>query len=105
MMNILQRKIMAGTPSINRAIRTLCVLGTLLSAAALSGCGDKVEREFIQGCKYGGGTTTLCGCVYDKLKIKYSHQTLEKMNQQSGDIPPGFMDNMLSAAQQCRNQG
>ena len=74
----------------------------LLSVVALSGCGDKDEREFIQGCKSGGATTALCGCIWDDLKTKYTHGELEKMNQQYGYVPPGFMDNTLSAAQQCR---
>jgi hypothetical protein len=38
----------------------------------------------------------------DDLKTKYTHGELEKMNQQYGYVPPRFMDNMLSAAQQCR---
>jgi hypothetical protein len=41
--------------------------GLLLSALFLSGCGDKTEREFIRGCKSGGGTTAICGCIYDDL--------------------------------------
>ncbi|MCI2402144.1 hypothetical protein MMS95_04910 [Serratia sp. PGPR-27] len=75
---------------------------TLLSTLAVSGCGDKNEREFIRGCKSGGGTTAVCGCIWDELKTKYTHGELEKMNQQVGYVPPRFMDNMLSAAQQCR---
>jgi hypothetical protein len=35
---------------------------------------------------------------------KYPHGELLKMNQQYGYAPPGFMNNMLSAAQQCRKQ-
>ncbi|WP_249681870.1 hypothetical protein [Pectobacterium polaris] len=83
-------------------IRLLFLLSTLLSVAALSGCGDKNEREFIRGCKSGGGTTAICGCILDDLKTKYTHGELEKMNQQYGYAPPRFMENMLSAAQQCR---
>ncbi|BEO06759.1 hypothetical protein ACQF0C_001816 [Serratia marcescens] len=75
---------------------------TLLSALVVSGCGDKNEREFIRGCKSGGGTTAICGCIWDDLKTKYTHGELEKMHQQPGYVPPRFMDNMLSAAQQCR---
>ncbi|EMB7752251.1 TPA: hypothetical protein R4193_000846 [Serratia marcescens] len=75
---------------------------TLLSALAVSGCGDKNEREFMRGCKSGGATTAICGCIWDDLKTKYTHGELEKMNQQYGYVPPRFMDNMLSAAQQCR---
>lgn len=74
----------------------------LLSAVTLNGCGDKNEREFIQGCKSGGGTIAVCGCIWDDLKTKYTHGELEKMNQSYGYVPPRFMDNMLSAAQQCR---
>lgn len=76
--------------------------GLLLSALFLSGCGDKTEREFIRGCQSGGGTTAICGCIYDDLKTKYPSGELEKMNQRTGYVPPGFMDNMLSAARQCR---
>ncbi|MGR7435060.1 hypothetical protein ACU61S_24140 [Klebsiella aerogenes] len=76
--------------------------GILLSAFILSGCGDKNEREFIRGCKSGGGTTAICGCIYDDLKTKYTHGELEKMNQRPGDVPPDFMNNMLNAARQCR---
>ncbi|WP_371973026.1 hypothetical protein ACB496_15585 [Lelliottia nimipressuralis] len=80
----------------------LLLFTLLLSAATLSGCGDKNEREFIQGCKSGGGTTAVCGCIWDNLKTKYTHGELEKMNQQYGYVPLRFMDNLLSAAQQCR---
>lgn len=84
------------------ASRGLLLLCTLLSAVALSGCGDKDEREFIRGCKSGGGTTAVCGCIYDDLKTKYTHGELQKMNTQYGYVPPRFMENMLKAAQQCR---
>ncbi|WP_440800149.1 hypothetical protein [Serratia marcescens] len=84
------------------ASRGVLLAFTLLSALAVSGCGDKNEREFIRGCKSGGGTTAVCGCIWDDLKTKYTHGELEKMNQQVGYVPPRFMDNMLSAAQQCR---
>ncbi|WP_255321536.1 hypothetical protein [Enterobacter cloacae] len=46
----------------------LLLFTLLLSAVTLSGCGDKNEREFIQGCKSGGGTTAVCGCIWDDLK-------------------------------------
>ena len=88
-------------------VTRLCGLAlplTLLSALVLSGCGDEDEREFIRGCKSGGGTTVLCGCIYDDLKTKYSHGELQKMNTQYGYIPPDFMNNMLKAAQQCKNK-
>lgn len=88
-----------------RPIHALSALCLLLSVAALSGCGDeksKAESEFIRGCKSGGGGTAICGCIWDDLKTKYTHGELEKMNQQYGYVPPRFMDNMLSAAQQCR---
>lgn len=90
-----------------RPVHALSALCLLLSVAALSGCGDeksKAESEFIRGCKSGGGTTAICGCVYDILQTKYPHGELLRMNQQYGYIPPGFMNNMLSAAQQCRKQ-
>ena len=80
----------------------LLLFTLMLSAVTLSGCGDKNEREFIRGCKSGGGTTAVCGWIRDDLKTKYTHGELEKMNQQYGYVPPRFMDNMLSAAQQCR---
>jgi hypothetical protein len=87
--------------------RVLSVLCLVLSTVVLSGCGDersKAESEFIRGCKSGGGTTAICGCVYDILQTKYPHGELLRMNQQYGYVPPGFMNNMLSAAQQCRKQ-
>jgi len=83
----------------------LFLLCTLLSVFALGGCGDeksKTESEFIRGCKSSGGTTALCGCVYDALEAKYTHNELLKMSKQYGYLPPGFMDNMLKAAQECR---
>lgn len=86
----------------NDKSRSLLLLCTLLSALTLSGCGDSDEREFIRGCKAGGGTTALCGCIWDDLKTKYTHGELQRMNTQYGYVPPGFMDNMLKAAQQCR---
>lgn len=88
-----------------RSARYFSAICLVLSTVVLSGCGDaksKAESEFIRGCKSGGGTTALCGCIYDDLKTKYTHGELEKMNQQYGYVPPRFMDNMLSAAQQCR---
>ncbi|CAM4129746.1 MULTISPECIES: hypothetical protein [Lelliottia] len=90
-----------------RPARYFSAICLLLSVGVLSGCGDeksKAESEFIRGCKSGGGTTAICGCVYDTLQTKYTHGELLKMNQQYGYVPPGFMNNMLSAAQQCRKQ-
>ncbi|EOZ3059156.1 hypothetical protein ACQSI4_002658 [Enterobacter hormaechei] len=46
----------------------LLLFTLMLSAVTLSGCGDKNEREFIRGCKSGGGTTAVCGCIRDDLK-------------------------------------
>ncbi|WAT07365.1 hypothetical protein [Rouxiella badensis] len=82
--------------------RGFFLLCALSSALVLSGCGDKDEHEFIRGCKSGGGTTAICGCIWDDLKTKYTHGELQKMNHQYGYVPQGFMDNMLNAAQQCR---
>ncbi|PWI77105.1 hypothetical protein DEO48_26140 [Enterobacter sp. CGMCC 5087] len=90
-----------------RSVRYFSAICLVLSTGVLSGCGDaksKAESEFIRGCKSGGGTTALCGCVYDILQTKYPHGELRKMNLQYGYVPPGFMNNMLSAAQQCRKQ-
>lgn len=87
---------------VTAAPRGAFLVFTLLAALALSGCGDKNEREFIRACKSGGGTTAVCGCTWDKLKTKYTHGELEKMHQQPGYVPPRFMDNMLRAALQCR---
>ena len=84
------------------ASRGLLLLCTLLSAVVLSGCGDKDEREFIRGCKSGGGSTAVCGCIYDDLKTRYTQGELQKLNTQYGYVPPGFMENMLKGAQQCR---
>ncbi|SPW28704.1 Uncharacterised protein [Edwardsiella tarda] len=77
----------------------------LLSSISLSGCGDSSEREFIRGCKAGGGTTALCSCIFDNLKSVYTSDELEKINQQYGYAPPHFMENMLVAAQRCKNKG
>lgn len=44
---------MACTPLINRAIRTLCVLGTLLSAAALVAAGTKLNVNLFRGVNMG----------------------------------------------------
>ena len=90
-----------------RPARYFSAICLLFSVSALSGCGDaksRAESEFIRGCKSGGGTTAICGCVYDALQTKYPHGELLRMNQQYGYVPPGFMNNMLSAAQQCRRQ-
>ncbi|WP_373226516.1 hypothetical protein [Enterobacter cloacae complex sp. ESBL7] len=91
----------------HRSARYFSAICLVLSTVVLSGCGDaksKAESEFIRGCKSGGGTTALCGCIWDDLKTKYTHGELEKMNQQYGYVPPRFMDNMLSGAQQCRKK-
>jgi hypothetical protein len=74
---------------------------TLLSTLAVSGCGDKNERVY-PGLQVRWRNPAVCGCIWDELKTKYTHGELEKMNQQVGYVPPRFMDNMLSAAQQCR---
>lgn len=83
-------------------LRPLLLFCTLSSVTVLSGCGDKNEREFMRGCQYSGGTTALCGCIWDELNTNYTHGELDRMNQEYGYVPPRFMENMQNAAQQCR---
>ena len=86
------------------ASRRLIGYAVLALSLVLTGCGDKNEREFIRGCKAGGGSTTVCGCIWDELKPQYQGGELEKMHQQYGYIPPHFMDNLLKAAQRCQKK-
>jgi len=58
-----------------RPARYFSAICLVLSVTVLGGCGDeksRAESEFIRGCKSGGGTTALCGCVYDILQTKYT---------------------------------
>jgi hypothetical protein len=90
-----------------RPVHTLSALCLVLLTSVISGCGDeksKAESDFIRDCKTGGGTTALCGCIYDRLLPQYPKGELLKMSQEYGYVPPGFMNNMLNAAQHCRKQ-
>lgn len=72
----------------------------LIAILLLSGCGDKNERDFIRGCKSGGYSTALCGCIWDELQKIYVDDEL-LLTSQSGQLPPDFMRNMQKASLQC----
>jgi hypothetical protein len=49
------------------------ILGSLLIAVAIGGCGGKSEAEqardgFMKGCTGGGGQKSYCDCLYSEIK-------------------------------------
>ncbi|MCO8089150.1 hypothetical protein [Acinetobacter indicus] len=79
------------------------ILSTVTALAlgfTLSSCASKAEREFVNGCRSGGGDKTTCKCVYQKLEKKYSETQLEKdlyLLSQNED----FQNDMFNSTMQC----
>lgn len=84
-----------------RIIVSTVVLLTL--GFALSGCASKAERDFINGCKSGGGDHATCKCVYKKLEQKYSEKQLEK-GLYSLSQNEDFQNDMLNNTMQCMKE-
>jgi len=79
----------------------------LLTAVSLAGCESKSKREFNAGCQSGGTDRSTCSCVYDKLEARYSPavmQNLSEQNLSTFELPPGFAEEMVRAAQYCQSR-
>lgn len=71
-----------------------------ISCSLLMGCTSKSERQFVSGCKAGGGDTAACTCIYSKLEKKFGADALEHSLhtiQQTEE----FHREMISSTYQC----
>lgn len=56
---------------------SLSIAFITLTVLLLTGCAGKSERQFVSGCKAGGGDTAACTCIYSKLEKKFGADALE----------------------------
>ncbi|AXY57675.1 hypothetical protein CDG60_14550 [Acinetobacter chinensis] len=71
-----------------------------LTVLLLTGCAGKSERQFISGCRSGGGDTATCSCIYSKLEKKFGADALEheiRTIQQT----EAFHREMINSTYQC----
>ncbi|PHI31267.1 hypothetical protein [Budvicia aquatica] len=69
----------------------------------LTGCGDSSpeKREFMQGCKYSGGSGKVCECAWDKMTEQYSPAQLKSIGEGRALPPANFQQQMTDSFQQC----
>ncbi|MGF6727769.1 hypothetical protein P3T43_007161 [Paraburkholderia sp. GAS41] len=87
-------------------MRAWYVIATASVALALSACQsklDKSEEIFVNGCHDQGGETSVCTCIFDKLKDHYgADQLLDSDRRLPSQLPPDFSQSVLDAGAQCR---
>ena len=71
------------------------------SIITLSACAPRMEREFKQGCKASGGTSSFCSCIYDQLEDHYGKETLKKVGEMQQLPPADFEDRMYQYTLNC----
>lgn len=84
-------------------IRFAFVLIGFGAVASVMGCTSearKARSEFVTGCKEGGGSSSVCHCVYDKLEERFGADTM--VQAVHGAVPNGFSAQLLQAAAVCR---
>lgn len=80
----------------------LAGIGLSILVAGCSSPEDKMRGQFLSGCAHDGADRAFCGCLYDKLREKFSIEYLEQMNR-SGTLTPEFMETGMRAGMQCQN--
>ncbi|WP_225209974.1 MULTISPECIES: hypothetical protein [Xanthomonas] len=75
----------------------------LLLVAGCSSKLDKVRDQFIDSCVGSGAPLSTCTCAIDELQERYGEKGLVAIEER-GYPPPGFLDQLAEAAQQCRKQ-
>lgn len=74
----------------------------------LAACGqskiDKAEENFVNGCHAQGADTSVCSCVFDKLKDHYGKDRMISFDRGGiAALPPDFGQTVVDSAGQCRN--
>ena len=75
-------------------------------ALMLTACSsklDKVREGFIDSCESSGGVPSMCECAIDKLQAHYGETGLVAIEER-GQPPPDFIDRLVLAGQQCREE-
>lgn len=78
------------------------IVPILLLISSITACSSRAEREFTQGCRAGGASSSECSCVYDKMKEHYPKEVMETFGAQGWNMPRDFSDVMVDSALQCR---
>lgn len=81
--------------------RSLAGLAVLLMLSACSSKAEKARNEFVSSCASSGGEESACECAFDRLQTHYGETGIVAI-QAEGSPPPDFIDQLASAAQQCR---
>lgn len=75
----------------------LVFMGFLLSA-----CSSSPRDDFMKGCAGGNsGAEDLCECTFDRIETHYGEDELEAIMKKQ-QMPSGFMDRMVEAAEICK---
>jgi hypothetical protein len=80
------------------------IITLLLCLSLITACESRVERDFKKGCAIGGADSSICSCVYDKMKDHYSEDIMTHMGQPGSQMPDDFSDVMVKSAMQCRDE-
>ena len=75
-----------------------------LCLSLITACESRAERDFKKGCAIGGADSSICSCVYDKMKDHYSEDVMRHMEGSGAQLPDDFRDVMVKSAMQCRDE-
>lgn len=75
----------------------------LALAVALCGCGNKEEREFVEGCTEQVPSKDVCTCVYNHGSVSNELRTLEA-NQNDQQAVMRYVMAVKDATEDCVKQ-
>ena len=62
-----------------------------------------VTQNFMNSCVTNGGNQEMCGCLLDKVQVKYSFEEFSSIEVRmlAGQTPPDFLDFIGKSRAEC----
>jgi hypothetical protein len=91
-----------------RLALSLFLTGLLAACSSLQkDYPPEVRRNFVNSCAAKvNGDTSICGCLFEKIKLKYSYKEFAEMDKQAakGIQTPAFVEFVTTASKDCMKQ-